>query len=344
MLSETRYQLLVGAILIIVAFALLAWLLLSGPQARRRGYRVSVDFDSVENLQPNSEVRFSGRLAGYVIQIRHSASVGEPELRTRWRVDLWLHQTTEKTIPHRSEVFVHSEGVIIGKRYIEITAKTEDVSHYIRAGDVLRGTDPPPFDRVLQYSYDAMTEIFAIVEEQRPIMQKLIAEALLLYATVTNLIERHGNLIPQIKTLIDEAKPVLATLQGIIHHATRSPTVIGRWKTIATTHEPQFKHIADTASAIGEDQTQLAATFSPELLATFTNAIERLKTTLAYVEVIQTHTSRITEQLRREQGTLMRLIKDKSIFDELRESHRLLKETPWKVLGPMQTDSKHTVD
>ena len=328
MLTSRRLQLAVGGVMLLLSTALVVGLVALGNRPLGRGFVAHVDFDYVDALQEGAEVRISALRVGRVLDLRPGVNVtaGEPPLRGSVRVDVWLRRDLAHLIRRSSVFYVNSKGVI-GERYLEV-GPPPDASASAPAlarGDVVRGVDFPKLDRMLQFGFENLRAMVALAAELRPEIHALgRGTARLRERLRQDLPEsRVDALLARLDAALNDARGLQAELEraGGLALARRAGSAVVR-------------AVERTRAGLGSlPPVGLPEEIPPAWGEELGRAMSRLQAALARARDVGDRARRLLALVRGGKGTVGRILADPELADEIKETHRILKNNPWKALG-----------
>jgi ABC-type transporter Mla subunit MlaD len=275
---------------------------------------------------------------------------GAPGVAARIRIDAsaaWM-------IDAAGEFFVSSRGPL-AERFLEVgpqpcarrpatrprecTATSVVPARPIRAGEQVRGVDPPSMDRVLQRTWDNLQVTRRFVDEVRPELDELLARLDELARTIeavepapgewSRLAREVGELIAAARTTwtdvvggeagADRIRATLASARAVMARAgTRLGELDARWQALA--------------GALAAAQDRIAAHGEPAL-ARLAAAIERARAAMDRLEPLRAKVRDLADRIARGEGSIGKLMKDPEFPEDAKELGRILKRQPWKIIG-----------
>ena len=330
---HTRLQLVVGVVMELTLLGLVVGLVALGHRSLGRGLTLFVDYDRVENLKEGAEVRISSMVVGRVIAIRQGATAGEPAPLARIRVQVWLERAQAHHVRRNSAFTVNSKGPI-GERYIEVGPPPGDPAAGVSAGEALRGVDSPAMDRLIQFGYDTLRFGRAWERDLEPDIHAVMRAADSVRAHLEEL--RAGAHLARIGSAANEAISTTRELWDSVQAGTdrmRAP------RRLAEKLASIGQRDGDTLADVGERARQLARKLDlledllpPGERGRAERSLDRLKLAASQGEQALALLQKLRARVQSGRGTLGRMLADEEMADEIKEAHRLLKESPWRAL------------
>lgn len=333
MTGTRRQKLAVGLALELILVALVVAIVALGNRSWSRGFVIFVDFDRLDNLKEGAEVRISGQAVGRVLAIESGRAAGEPPLRAALRLRLWLERDRAGLV-RRSSVFYLSAKGVIGERTVEVGPSPGEPLAAVVAGEVHRGVDPPMIDRLIQKGYANLRATLAIMRELRPDLRELGAVIGSVRARLEGIgpPERLRRLRASLESAVAEAGRLLAALRAASEDG-RAPRGILRDLGAIGERREAFARAGENADALARRGEELAALLSAEERARLTRSLERLREAGAHAAELAALAERLLARVRQGRGTIGRLLTDVEMSDEIKDAHRVLKESPWRALA-----------
>jgi hypothetical protein len=345
--GQERRQARVGAIVLVVLLAAVAFVVFLADKIEVTSQvRFTVAFHHAGPLHAGAPVVVAGQVVGEVESIR-PAPRGGVTAHVRVEADkAWM-------IDANGEFFVSSRGPL-SERFLEVGPQPCErrpetrprectdasvVPHRdIRAGDEVRGVDPPSMDRVLQRTWDNLQTTRRFVESVRPELEALLANIDTLRATIDGVQTVPGEwarLFSEAGAMLvafDETRALLGGSDGVdamratvaegravaAHAETKLDTVLARWT--------ELRAGLDALSARMSTQGGAASVKLGE-------AIDRARAAMAKLEPLREKIQAIRDRLARGEGSIGKLMKDPEFPEDAKELGKILKRQPWKIIG-----------
>jgi ABC-type transporter Mla subunit MlaD len=329
--SGFRTQQRVGAGVVLLIGAAVAWVLLLSGRSIGRGVIFHVEVASAGALRTGARVMLAGRQIG---EVRGASTIRTGE-GVHVDFEVFVARAWAENVRRNSQLFVSSPSVL-GEAYLEIGPPLggAEPGPSVTDGDLLRGADPPDLDRFFVHAEASIREVLALLRDQRPDFDDLLKAGDSLLATLSGLPADKG----QLKRIVDQGGAALDAGRGLFA-AIRDAGGVDRIRKAAH----GLAEIADRAgpdlSSLGERLERsigrlekLGDLVTPERRAEVAEAIERLRRVVTLGQKIATDIGSIEKKIRAGQGTIGALLADREIFDDLHETHRIIKSQPLRFL------------
>jgi len=169
---ETRVGLLfAGSIILVAVFAYLMGIINPFSSAKN----LNVMFNYAGGLEEGSPVRVMGIKVGKVkkIEFDHGYKMSSGE-EVKLRVLISVENKAWTSVRKDSQFFINLAGVI-GEKFLEISPGTL-ASDEFRAGDYVRGEDPPRIDQLISQSYGLAGKLIQLVDKNEGSVSNMIGQ------------------------------------------------------------------------------------------------------------------------------------------------------------------------
>jgi hypothetical protein len=329
--SETSKR-LVGALLLALLTTLVILFVVLGNRTFSRGYVLYVDFEQIGTLKEGADVRISGKRVGRVMAIRQAIGQDEAPLVARTRVHLWIEKDQGRFILQNSIFYINARGVI-GERTVEVGPFSGEPLPSARPGEVFRGVDAPMMDRLIQQSYANLTTTLAVVHELEPDLRDFwralseLRQHLDQTAPTATLARLQGGL----EENLSEGKLLWATLREGTRELSLIKGVARRIEEL--TGREDVRRTVDRAGVTLQPFDELLQLVGPEQRHHLGQAWDKIILAARLGETAFSDVRSLLALVEQGRGTLGRFLSDPDIVDEIKETHRILKESPWRALG-----------
>lgn len=309
------------------------------------GVHVQVAFAHVGSLREGAPVIVAGRTIGKVESIALVDAGGlppdHPLAGTGGAVAILAIDPGERgRFAANAEVFVSSRGVL-SARYLEIGPPAGGAAPGppIAAGAIVRGVDPPQIDRALQRTWDNLQRSRAFLEEVRPELDAFRA-ALDQLATTLDQLEptpgAAGDLVSKVRGLLAE----LRTLRTTLDDAGADPDALAA---LAARAESTLDHARAAVASLRDAADRLTADLdrvrghvdavAPATLARLRTTLADADAQLARLQALAANARGLLALIQRGDGSLFKLSRDPEFPEDAKELGRIMKRTPWRILG-----------
>jgi ABC-type transporter Mla subunit MlaD len=334
--SGIRLQQAVGAVVLLLLGAAISWVLLMSGRTVGRGLTVNMEMKSPGALRVGAKVRLAGREIGEVRGMTSGKSTVD--------IQAFVLRDWAGHVRNNSQFFVASSSVL-GEAYLEVGPPRDQASPGppVTDGERVRGADPPEIDDLLAHSERNLRTILGLLRESRPEMDELLKNGDSLLTTLSGLPAdpgQMGRIRDQFVAALDSGASLLeaARQAGGVERVKKIARDLG---TIADTAGPELSRLGarlETAMARFE---QMAELFSPERRAQLERAMATFRKTVAIGENLMKDVRALTRLVESGRGAVGAFLADKELFDDLHETHRILKSQPWTlILKPVEKPAK----
>jgi ABC-type transporter Mla subunit MlaD len=321
-----RLQQAVGAFVVIALGAAVAWVLLMSGRTVGRGLSIHVEIKTPGLLRPGGKVRLAGREIGEV-----RAMTGTKDRHVD--LDVFILRDDAIHVRKNSQLFVNTPSVL-GEAFLEVGPPLSDPGPPVAEGDHLRAADPPEIDDLLAHSEANLRLILGLLRENRPEMEELLHAGDDLLATLSGLPAEAG----QLRRIRDQFSAMLDSGTALIH-VVRDAGGVDRVRTlardlsaIADQTGPELRQLATRLDVALQRFDQLAAIFSPERRAQLEEALAGFRRAVAVGEKLLADVRALARYVADGRGAVGAFLADRELFDDLHETHRILKSQPWTLI------------
>jgi hypothetical protein len=331
MLFTERQQLIAGLGSLVLLAGWGGWLFLKSDHDLARGVVFRADFRFVGALKRGAKVQRSGRTIGRVLGIRPLTRAD-----TSIRVTFIVRKADAYLVRRGAEVFVAAPA-LLGERHLAIGPPADRNAKAAAPNEIFRGSDPPALDRLLNISWYRVGHAVAFLKRLSAPLVKTTAALDRLQARhkrVQKLWTRARTLSGKLAALKKELDALKSQLPPIIETIKKGASKLILAST--TFRRAHRQRIALLSRKIGELQSLFAKAKSiwpPErkrklaaTIATFRKSGTVLKATIGKAQ-------KLLAAAMAGKGFVGRIVNDKEINDDLKDSFRALKKAPWRVLG-----------
>jgi hypothetical protein len=331
-----KLQQAVGAFVVVALGVAVAWVLMMSGRTVGRGLLVHVEMKTPGLLRVGGKVRLAGRDIGEV-----RGMVNTPERHVE--VEAFILRDDAVHVRKNSLVFVNTPSVL-GEAFLEVgpPAAHAEPGPPVADGDRLRGIDPPEIDDLLAHGEANLRLILALLRENKPEMEELLTAGDDLLATLSGLPADAG----QLRRIRDQLAAALDDGAALLHTA-READAVARTRAIA--HDlgaiadaagPELRKLGARVDAAMERIDQLAAVFSPERRAQIAGALAGFRRAVTIGERLVADANALSRYVADGRGSIGAFLADRELFDDLHETHRILKSQPLRFLLKQQQDEK----
>lgn len=325
-----------GALLVVALAGAVGWVVGFSDRTLGPGRTVRVRMSTTGALRPGDKVRLAGREVG---EVRGAVRVGDHVELTVFVARAWAPELRKN-----SELFVATPSVL-GEAYLEIGPPPHHAAPAAAAaeGELLVGVDPPEIDKFLARTEESVRRALALLRENRPALDELLGAADQLLATLSGLPGDRGQLrriADQTTAAFVAGAAVLSDLRaaGGVDRITRDARALGA---IADHAGPELRALGDRLERAEARIDDLAALFDEPRRRQLRGAVAAARHAVATGEHIAADVRALVALVERGDGTIGGLLADQELFDDLHETHRILKSQPWTfILKPTGRDKR----
>jgi phospholipid/cholesterol/gamma-HCH transport system substrate-binding protein len=320
----------VGAVAVLALAGAVAWVLLLSGRSFGPGVIVSVEMRSTGPLRVGDSVRLAGRRIG---EVRGARMAGAADRRAV-EFEVFIERGWAKNVRANSEFFVSTPSVL-GEAYLEIGPPLDGAQpgRPIADGDRVRGTDPPEIDRFLQYTEANVRVLLALLRETRPEADELLTAGDSLLTRLSGLPADRGQLVrirDQAVEALDRGEALLATLRDA-GAVPRTRKIVRELGEIADRAGPELRDLAAKAERSIARVEELGAMLG-ERRADLERGLAALRRTAEIGGRVAADVRELQRRVESGRGALGAFLLDRELFDDLHETHRILKSQPLRFL------------
>jgi phospholipid/cholesterol/gamma-HCH transport system substrate-binding protein len=250
---------------------------------------------------------------------------------------VYAHVQVEKqyasSIHDNATFYITTQGVL-GEQFLAIDPGSKD-RPVLEDGAVVRGLDPPRFDRLIAESYDLLHTTVSAIREHRPQIGELFDDlGKTLHGTGTYFDRNQDNLDAITTNVVKMTEEGVDTIVKTREKYVENPhidRIILNVDRLAASSARDVPLLIAKGNRTLDGTEKIVATFSSDaelnrlkLMLDDVHATTKLaKQTLGDAKTISGH-------IRRGRGSVGALVMDEQLFDDLQELARDLKHNPWK--------------
>ncbi|MBL8626874.1 MAG: MCE family protein [Myxococcales bacterium] len=344
--GEPRAQLAVGTavlafLVLAVVFVLAIWPRLSFGG----GDRVEVAFAHVGALKEGAPVIVAGSAIGRIESITPVSIDGLPPGHPLAGVGgaivgVRLEARGRRRWAANAEVFISSKG-FLSSRYLELGPPPGGAApaEPIAAGAMVRGVDPPLIDRALQRTWDNLMVSRRFLDEIGPEARAVKAALTQLAATLEAAEPTpgaFGELAAHVRATIAEARALGDELDAAGADPAALAALAARAEATLGHVRAQVDLMMAAADRLGAELARvrgLADRVAPAALARIRAVLADADRQLARAQALVANARGLLAILARGEGSLARLANDPEFPEDAKELGRILKRTPWRIIG-----------
>jgi ABC-type transporter Mla subunit MlaD len=330
-IASRRARRAAGTLFLALLAGAAAAALLSSGRTLGRGIRFDVQMASPGALHPDGKVKVAGREVGEVRGMRWEGTGGERHVL----IDCFVQRDWAESVRENSDVFVTSPN-LLGESWLEVGPPRggAEPGPPVKDGARLVGVDPPEFDKLIGHVYTNLTAIVILLKEQRPALDELLRAGSEMLATLSGLPADPGQLgriRDQVGRGIDDGR----ALAHALNEANAVPEIRKLAKDLSDTADrvgPDLADVARRAALAAERLDKLRDLFSDERRAQVAHALASFRRVAEIGDGIVKQVKWLIARVERGEGTVGGFFVDQELYDDLHETHRILKSQPWTLI------------
>ena len=329
-----------GPVVVATLGAAVAWVLVMSDRAVGPGISVRVGLGTMGALHVGDKVRLAGHEVG---EVRSAVRRDD-----RVELNVFVSRRWAGELRDNSQLFVATPS-LLGEAYLEIglPARGAAPGAPVADGALLIAVDPPELDKLLVRSEESVRRAVALLHEQRPALDELLRAGDELLATLSGLPADRGQLAriaAQAARGLDDGAVLLHALQQSDAVA-RTRAVARDLGEVADRAAPELRALADKLDRAATRLDGLAALFDGAERARLAAALAAARRATRTAAAVVAEARALAAAVARGQGTLGGLLNDRELFDDLHETHRIIKSQPWTfILKPITKDKRRPTD
>lgn len=296
---------------------------------------LNADFAYAGGLPTGALVRFAGVKVGRVKRVEFQPDAVDAQgRRVPVRVVLDLEAKARQALRADATATIGMQGAL-GESHIELLPGEADEP--LAAGQAIRGIDAPRFDVLLSRMSELLES--AVRDEA---FRNFLVEVSVFAAKLNRFVDGHGDelhtLFPRLLAMLADAEATLGDARTLAHETARlvkDPKVRGLVDDLAVTAKSAREELPPLVATARTLVAKLDSTAGAITQAD----VEKVRGTLLKVDEIARRLTQVSEDagallagLERGEGTAGQLIKDPTVYEDLRALLADLKAHPWKFI------------
>jgi ABC-type transporter Mla subunit MlaD len=340
-IHDERLTRRVGAAVLLIAALTVVFVVMVLPRIEHGGVDVKIRFGEATGIGEGAPVRVAGRSIGHVRKIAIAPGGRGGGIVVEVRFDRgWAER-----IPVNSDFFVTANSPL-APRFVAIGPPPghANPARAVLDGDEVYGVDPPNLDRILQRTWENLTEVKQFLETLRPATTKLDAAAARLELTVRGLAPRPGtweDLDARVSGAIAEARAVFADLRDghldpdrLAHLAASVDACSAHIGDALGSARARIAEVRTALSIAGTRADRSHAALGARLDATLASADRALATAQALTEQLGHVVRDAGLDGSGGRGSIAAFAADLELVDDVKAMTKQLKNAPWRVMAP----------
>ena len=271
---------------------------------KRPGYPLHIYFDSIAGLDQNSPVRVAGVRVGDVEKVELERGKAKVTFRLPFQVTLYKD----------AKAYLKSEG-FLGEKYVGIAPGTPGYPKLEPNGVVEQGAPPVDVEQFLSNMSGIREDLKDVVKPLGDVLKAVDAKKV---ENVINNIDKFSVQLTGIakdsKETIQKAKDAFAGIEDIGDKVKKGEGTLGKLISDDAIYQEAKKTVETAKEAV--ETVKSAAESAKKTMETFKN---------------------VSEKIEQGEGTLGKLIKDESLYQEAKETVKSVKETMQSARDAVQT-------
>lgn len=344
--EETSIEVKVGALVLFAIGLLVAFVLVLGDFSFKDGFSFDVEFNNAGGLKPSADVAIAGINVGKVekLQFIQNPQMTKDTGAVGVRATITVDADYAEAIRENSKFFITTRGVL-GEQYLEIVTENFDEDP-LKAGAVVRGIDPPRMDLIVARATELLTTLNEIFDDPKTQTRELISNTASLMKSLDSLIVENrtdvdaavdnvrntsaeaAKLLGALNVAIDDGSELKSTLRNVNNTARNAEVITSRVGRDIDPLMNDMSQIATNAKATSASLDRLVAGNEQKL----SKSIDDVAKSTARISAITEDAAEIVSGIEKGEGTVGALLREREIYDDLKEMMRNIKQRPWKIV------------
>ncbi len=336
MAQERSIEVKVG-ILILVALGILGgFILVMGGLSFQKTYAIYVDFDNPGALQTGAPVKIAGVTVGKVDELQFRGGQLDPKTghRTMVRAKLLVQTRYRSSIHEDADFYVTTQGVL-GEQYLAIEPGTPTKPELDPDKTIPQGIGPPRLDLFFAKAYELLDMTVTGLNNNKDLVKDIAVNTAGLLAGLNGSVadnrERINRIMKNLEDLTAEANSLTSDVHTKYVDNPKVQHTIDNIDAISTKLKSDSGPLLDNANDALSNLDKVSKTFAdPEGQAKLKKALNDVSELASRANAIAADAQKITDHIKKGEGTVGALVMDEELYDDLQEMVRDLKHNPWK--------------
>jgi phospholipid/cholesterol/gamma-HCH transport system substrate-binding protein len=334
--KERGLELKVGALVLVAAGLLVAFLFVLGNLSLSSGWRFYVDFDFSGNIQPGAPVKVSGIKVGKVEAVDFWGGKMDPTVnrRVQVRLKVWVEDRVKESIRQDAEYFVNTAGVL-GEQYLEIQPGNWEKPP-LAPNSVVRGVDPPRIDLIVARAYEFLDSITSLLRDDKDVIRDFLKNGASVVRTLDGILgenkQQIGSLINNLDKFTAETTKLVIDVRSGIGDPARLRRTLTNVEQLSASINAQISPLLAKAQKALDGVANVTDAVREGDKEKIRRTIDQLSKLADRVQAVTTDAQQIVAQIKRGKGTAGALLVDDTVYEDIKEMVRDLKRNPWKFL------------
>jgi phospholipid/cholesterol/gamma-HCH transport system substrate-binding protein len=334
-MDEHRLEIKVGALVLAALVGVLGLLWLMGELRLGRGEELHVDFSHTGNVVKGAPVKLGGVEVGRVEEIlllpdrRDASGTSLPV-----RMNLAVAPEALKALRADVRVTVATVGPL-GEPYLELNPGSAAASP-LPPGSTVRGTDAPRLDVIAQQITQFLDTMSAMLGKDPDVVASLATNVSRLAKTLESVVAENRVEVRTLTTELSAAAKDMRQLAQLSRAALQpggsGAKLLNDAAFAAAVMKTELPGLTNSAERTLEGLASVIGPLTPEDGQKLKLALERYTAAGVQLEQLASRADRVLARIEAGEGTGGALLKDPTLYDELRTLVTDLRKHPWKIL------------
>lgn len=249
-------------------------------------------------------------------------------------LEVRLLKSWAKHVHRNSSFFAHSDNVLT-EPTLEIgpPPRGAEPDRPVEDGETVRGADPPDIGRMLTEVHRSVTTILAVARDLGPDWDEFRGAFSRLSLAIDDVAE--PGVVARLLVQGERAFRAAEHLAQALREAgaqDRVPRLAGELGRALDELGPDLRLVSTKLGALDEQLRGVTTAFGPKQRKQLDESVAQLRRAIAAAERLGADLRWIARYVEEGRGTLGGFQQDLQIFDELKETHRLIKREGWRLL------------
>lgn len=347
-MSERGTKIKVGVLVVVSLSLLVGFVGVLGTFSFGKQLTYYVELSDSGSILAGAPVKIAGVRAGRVEKVdflvardaRKSAKRGARDKEINVRLTVKVKEKMAPAVREDSEFYITNQGVL-GERYLEI-APGSAASTPWADGAYIRGRDPARIDLLFIRMENVLSGMEEALGGDDLRLDEFIATLRSVATRVDGYLARNEKHLDQVTANLSATSEDLKALASALRHGvgdgaelraivTDVKRVTG---TVSRQASPMISDVRRTFTRVENTAIALerVAGLLDENRDAFSDVVAGLPATLKWVQDATRDVAGITADLAAGRGSLGQMLKDETLYDDVKEFLRDLKRHPWKML------------
>ena len=330
----------VGAAVLAVTAAAIVFVVTVLDRLDAPGVEVRIYFGEITAVSEGAPVQLAGRAIGSLTAISlvpaTSVDDGHPLHGTGGVVAVArIDPAWAPRVPINSEFFLSANSAF-APRYLEIgPPRGAQPGRGLVDGDQVRGIDPPSLDRVLQRTWDNLTDIQEFADGIRPATDALRAALTRVGATVAGVEPLAGQWVAldaAAGAAIDEAVALAVDVRAGGLDVDGAGRLIARLRDLAARVAATVADLRARVLLLQVAAARIQGDLPPDLRARIDAGLAEAQAALGQIDALAVGWQAILDDVVAGHNTIGAILADDELVDDVKEMTKMMKRQPWRVV------------